>query len=135
MSSFLSSSLIAFLLPISSTLIVFSFLSFAAWSGDRAKERQAFYRNELLKKIADSTSGQAESILEMMREEERNVERRRREGLKLGGLIWSGVGAGLTALMAALAPGTGVWALGLIPLLVGVALLVYAFLLAPRIPA
>ncbi len=122
----------SFLLPVIIVLITFSFTAFATWSGDRTQERKAFYRNELLKKLADSPSEQAQQILEMVRDEERAAERQRREKMKLGGLIWSVVGVGLTVLLAAMMPHTGAWAVGLVPLLIGLALQVYVYMLAPR---
>jgi len=47
-------------------------------------------------------------------------------------VIVTGVGIGLSAMFALLAPG-GVWGIGLIPLLVGLALLLYNYVLAPRV--
>lgn len=122
----------SFLLPVIIVLITFSFTAFAAWSGDRTQERKAFYRSELLKKLAESSNEQTQQILEMMRDEERAAERQRREKMKLGGLIWSVVGVGLTVLLATMMPHTGAWAVGLVPLLIGLALQVYVYILAPR---
>ena len=130
------SNLLALVIPISITFIIFSFTSFASWAGERTKERKAFYRNELLKKLAESPSEQTQQILERLREEERETERRRREGMKLGGLIWSVVGVGLIVLLTAVTPPhTGAWAIGMVPLLIGLALQVYVYRLAPRTPA
>jgi hypothetical protein len=112
-------------------IAVFTFISVQVWAEQRRKEREAFYRSEVLKKLADSTTAQSQQVLEMMREHERNEERKSREGGRLAGVIVTGVGIGLTAMFAMLTPG-GLWTIGLIPLLVGVALLVYNYGLAPR---
>jgi hypothetical protein len=112
-------------------IAVFTFISVQVWAEQRRREREAFYRSEVLKKLADSTTTQTQQVLEMMREHERNEERKNREGGRLAGVIVTGVGIGLTAMFAVLTPG-GVWAIGLIPLFVGVALLVYNYGLAPR---
>ncbi|HEY4597199.1 MAG TPA: DUF6249 domain-containing protein, partial [Thermoanaerobaculia bacterium] len=80
---------------------------------------------------AESTGEQARQVIEMIREQERNEERKRREGGKLAGLIVTGVGLGLSAMFSLLAPG-GAWAIGLIPLFIGLALLLYNYVLAPR---
>jgi hypothetical protein len=110
---------------------IFTFVTVAAWAEQRRREREAFYRSEVLKKLADSTGGQVQQVIELMREQERNEERKRREGGKLAGVIVTGVGLGLSAMFALLAPGR-IWGIGLIPLLVGLALLLYNYVLAPR---
>jgi hypothetical protein len=112
---------------------IFTFVTVAAWAEQRRREREAFYRSEVLKKLADSTGGQVQQVIELMREQEHNEERRRREGGRLAGVIVTGVGLGMSAMLALLAPGK-IWGIGLIPLLVGLALLLYNYGLAPRPP-
>jgi hypothetical protein len=126
---------LALLIPIVALIAVFSFVSVAAWAEQRTKEREVFYRSEVFKKLADSSGEQAQQVLAMMREQERAAEERRREGLRLGGVVVTMVGVGLAVMLAVLSPDNGAWAIGLIPLLVGVALLVYEYVLAPRKPA
>jgi hypothetical protein len=58
---------------------------------------------------------------------------RQREGLKIGGLVNVGVGVGLIFMLHSLIPNHGPYLVGLIPGLIGVALLVYAYLLAEPI--
>jgi hypothetical protein len=118
----------AFLVPIS----VFVMVIFVAWFGTRQKERESFHRTELLKKIAESPGDAAQKVLEMMREEEHAAQIRRHEGMKLGGLIVLAIGIALMPLLAKLAPSEPVWLVGLIPALVGAALLIYAIFLSPR---
>jgi cadmium resistance protein CadD (predicted permease) len=67
-----------------------------------------------------------------MREEERNAERRRHGGLRLGGLISLAVGIGMMVFLRAVEYDKPVYLVGLIPLLIGVALLAYSYLLAPK---
>jgi Flp pilus assembly protein TadB len=98
------------------------------------REREAYYRSETLKKVAEMEGTGASTVLEFLREEERNEDRRRREGVKLGGLLTATVGVGLLVVLHAMVPGP-VYIVGLIPALIGVALLVYAYVLAPRYPA
>jgi hypothetical protein len=50
--------------------------------------------------------------------------------LKIGGLINVGVGIGLLPFLKMLLPGQAVYLCGLIPLMVGVAMLVYVYVLA-----
>src|SRR3982750_1170784 len=112
-------------------ICLFTFISLAVGAEQRRREREAFYRSEVLKKLADSPGGQAQQVIEMMREQDRNDERKRREGGRLAGVIVTGVGIGLSAMFRLLAPG-GTWGIGLIPLFVGLALLLYNYVLAPR---
>lgn len=62
---------------------LFSFIAVAAWSDARSKEREAYYKSETLKKIAESGTG-GTAALEFLREQEKIGERRRLQGLRLG---------------------------------------------------
>jgi Flp pilus assembly protein TadB len=106
---------------------LFSFVAVASWSDARRKEREAYYKNDALKKIAESPAPSAAAALEYMREQNRNAARRRREGIKLGGLITTAVGIALLVFLGKLI-GPPVYLAGLIPLLVGLVLLGYAYL-------
>jgi hypothetical protein len=111
---------------------VFSFISINAFVDQRRRERDAFYRNELFKKLAESPADQAQRVLDIMREKDLATERRQREGMKLGGLVVTAVGLGLMAMLKLMAPHDMAWPVGLIPLLIGVVLLVHTFSKAPR---
>ena len=111
---------------------VFAFTSIATWSDARRREREAFYRSETLKKIADSTGPGGTAALELLREQDRNAQRRRREDQRLGGLATTAAGVGLLIFLRAIVPHEPVYLVGLIPLLVGVALLAHTFLFAPK---
>ena len=125
---------LALFIPIVSVICVFTFVSIASWADARRKEREAYYKSETLKKIAESQGQGATSALELMREEERIAVRKRREGQRMGGLIALAVGIALTPfLWVILDPGDkGVALVGLFPILIGVALLVYSYVLAPK---
>jgi ferric-dicitrate binding protein FerR (iron transport regulator) len=113
-------------------IAVFSWLAVASWSDARRREREAYYKSEVLKKIAETPGAGAVSALELKREEERIAERRRHGGLRLGGLITLAVGIGMMVFLRALEHEQPVYLVGLIPLLIGVALLAYSYLLAPK---
>ena len=111
------------------SIAMFSFVAVTTWSDARRKEREAFYKSETAKKLAEHSP---EASLAYLRLEEENRRRRVREGLKLGGLITFAAGIGVIALFAVLGNERGLWVLGLVPLLVGLALIAYVYLLAPR---
>jgi hypothetical protein len=121
------------------TIAVFSFISIAIWTEARRKEREAYYKAESLRRVAEMQGDGAKYVVEMMREEEHNRQLRasanevkRIEGMKIGGLVLIGVGVGLMAMIGALADKPTAGAVGLIPGLIGVALLAYALFLAPK---
>jgi hypothetical protein len=110
---------------------LFTFLAVTTWSENRAKERSEYYRHETYKKLAEQPSDQGAQVLEVMRTEERIKHRKMLEGIKLGGLVTTFVGIGLGVMLYTLAE-PEVAAVGLVPLGVGLALLLYATILAPR---
>jgi len=119
------------------SIALFSFLAVATWSGERRREREAYYRNETIRKIAESQGAGNANAMELLREEDRIATRRRREGQQLGGLITMAVGIGIMVFLGAITAKEGphpepVYLVGLIPLLIGLALLVYVYVLAPK---
>lgn len=122
-----------FLIPIVGSIALFSFLAVSSWSSARRREREAYYRSETLKKIAESSGEGAKSALELMREQDKITSRRILEGLKIGGLVTTAIGIGVMALLRGIANEDGpVYLVGLIPFLIGVALLIYPFFLASK---
>jgi hypothetical protein len=124
----------AFTLPLALFLAVavggmWAFVAVVSWADIRRKEREAYYRHETMKKVAEMPG---EGGLALLREEARNNARRRRENIKLGGLITLGVGIGLMIFLRAIDSGQPVHLVGLIPLFVGVALLMHCYVLAPK---
>jgi hypothetical protein len=104
---------------------LFSFIAVSAWADARRKEREAYYRSEVLKKIAETQGGSA--VVDLFREEYTREQTKHREGLKLGGLINIAVGVGLMVFLA-FQEGAAVSLVGLIPLLIGVVLAAYGWL-------
>jgi hypothetical protein len=111
---------------------VFAFTSIATWADARRREREAFYRSETLKKIAESSGPGGAAALEILREQERVAQRRRRDDQRLGGLVTVAAGVGLLIFLRAIVPNEPVYLVGLIPLFVGVALLAHTFLFGPK---
>ncbi|HUD67610.1 MAG TPA: hypothetical protein VMQ17_23710 [Candidatus Sulfotelmatobacter sp.] len=116
------------------SVALFSFVAVAVWSGERRREREAYYRSETIKKVADAQGAAGSSAIEFLREEEKIAARRRREGQKLGGLITVAVGVGLMVFINAVdrSDPSPAYLVGLIPLLIGGALLAYTYVLAPK---
>ena len=103
---------------------------FVLYGSEYRKEREAHYKAEALKKMAESTGAGSEIMLQYLRGEDRKAERRRRDGLRLAGLVVSAVGIGVTIFLYALIPDMPIYLAGLIPTLIGVALLAYSYILA-----
>lgn len=101
-----------------------------SWIESRRKEREVFYRADTLRWLAESTAEGARSALELLREEGRQKQLRTREAIKLGGTISIAAGIGLGIFLRALTGTEPVWLCGLIPVLMGAAMLVYAYFLA-----
>lgn len=111
---------------------LFSFVAVASWADARRREREAFYKSEITRKIVETQGTGASSALELIREQEKNAARRRSEGIKLGGLVTTAVGIGLLIFLRVLIKDEPVYLSGLIPLFVGVALLTYVYALGPK---
>jgi len=122
---------IGFALLMAGVVVLFSFLAVARWSDNRRRERDAYYKSETIRKIMEMPSATPATVQEFVREQQAIADRRRREGLKLGGLITSAVGVGIIVFLIG-KPGPQLYTVGAIPLCVGLALLAYAHLLAPR---
>jgi hypothetical protein len=82
--------------------------------------------------VTESSTDGGKASIEYLREVNRMAQFRTIEGLKIGGVIMIAVGIGVVALLWFVA-GHDVAMCGLIPGLIGVAMLVYVYLLAPRV--
>lgn len=105
-----------------SAVALFSFLAVNSWSDARRKERESYYKNDMLKKLADAQGPGANSALEIMREEARLSTIRMRQGLQIGGLVTGAVGLALLIFLRGLVREEPVFLCGLIPLFIGLAL-------------
>jgi hypothetical protein len=111
------------------------FLPAATWLDHRQKEREAFYKAETMRRISEAPGAGSNAALELMRQEERSKAIKTREGLKIGGVINIAVGIGVMIFLhALLGGGPPVYLCGLIPGLIGVAMIVYVYIMAPPVP-
>ena len=111
---------------------LFSFLAIASWSESHRREREAYYKSEAIRKLAESTPDVAASALEFLREQERNDKERVRAQIKIAGLVTCGVGIGMMLFLGALIREAPIYLSGSIPLLIGVALLAWSYIPALR---
>jgi hypothetical protein len=108
------------------------FIPLVTWIDNRRKEREAFYKADTMRRLSESSGEGAKAAIQLMREEERLKAIKTLEGLKIGGVINIGVGAGLMIfLRVMLGGGSGSpYLCGLIPGFIGLAMLSYAMFLA-----
>ena len=126
----------AFIVPAIGTVAVFGWLAVHEWVEARRKEREEFYRSESLRRFSESN--QPDMLTRFLAEEKaarHEMRAQQRESLRLGGLVTMMVGIGLGVIMAGIAPQHSYYLFGLVPFLVGLALLIYVYLLAPKLPA
>jgi len=109
------------------------FIPTVTFLDNRRKEREAYYKAETFRRMAEASGEGAKAAVELLHAEERIKAGKTREGLKIGGLVNLAVGVGLMIFLRALIGDEPVYLVGLIPGLIGVALLVYALFLAPPV--
>jgi hypothetical protein len=83
------------LTAIVSIAATFGFLSVFWWALQRRREREAYYRYEVLRRLIERTDTPSDVINTWMRDAEEMENRRRRDGLLLAALTFLGVGAGI----------------------------------------
>lgn len=118
------------------TVAFWGFLSVASWSESRRKEREAYYRSETLRRFSEGS--QQEMLARYLEEEKAARHEKRvqqRESLRLGGLVTMMTGIGFGIMLAGIEPEAKTYLFGFIPFLVGLAVLVYVYFMAPKISA
>ena len=112
-------------------LFVF-FIPTVTWIESRRKEREAFYKADTFRRLAESSTDSAKAAIELLREQSRQEQIKRREGMKIGGVITLSVGVALVIFLRAMTIGEAgaPYLCGLIPALIGVAMLVYVYFMA-----
>jgi len=116
-------------LSVASVSMFVVFIPLVVWIGSRAKEREAFYKAETIRRVTEASGEGAKAATDLLRQENRMTLIKIREGLKISGVICLGVGIGLIAFLTRLV-GPQVALCGLIPGIIGVAMLVYVYVLA-----
>jgi hypothetical protein len=101
---------------------LFSMVAVASWASARQKERESYYKNDMLKKIAESQGPGVASAVELMREEAKIATIRTKQGLKIGGLVMIAIGIGLLIFLHALITDAPIYLVGVLVFLIGAAL-------------
>jgi len=109
----------------------FGFVSVVVYSENRRKEREAFYRAEVHKRLLEQTAGGADQLRALIQVEEAVRVRQLRDGLLIGGLLAMAAGAAMLMLQRG-GGDWGLWRVGWIPLLAGIAMLIFVGLTASR---
>ncbi|MGE5531594.1 MAG: hypothetical protein ACM3VW_05715 [Bacteroidota bacterium] len=125
-----------YMIPMVGSVAVFGYAAVQVWAESRRKEREAFYRSETLRRYTEGN--QPEMLARFLAEEKaarQEMRVQQRESLRLGGLVTMMAGIGLGAMLAGIASQQRYYLVGLVPFLVGLAILVYVYLLAPKAPA
>jgi len=119
-------------LSIGAVALFVVFIPLTSYIDSQRREREAFYKAETLRRIAESTTEGGKAAVELLRQQDRIARVKSREGLKVGGLINIGVGVALLIFLHALV-GPAISLCGLFPGLIGVGMLVYVYVLAAPI--
>jgi Domain of unknown function (DUF6249) len=119
-------------LSIASVALFAVFIPLVTFIDNRRKEREAFYRSETIRRIAEASPDGSRATIELLHQQNRMSLIKTREGLKIGGIITLGVGVGVVIFLIPMV-GIHVALCGLIPAFVGLAMLVYVYILAEPI--
>jgi len=118
-------------LSIGAVALFVIFIPTVSWIDARRKEREAFYKADTIRRLAESSGEGAKAAVDLLREQDRQTQMKTREGMKIGGIINLAVGVALLIFLRALIGNEPVYLCGLIPGFIGVAMLTYAYFLAP----
>lgn len=110
---------------------MFVLAAIAMWTKQRRRERTAFYDHELVRRLAEGGEITEEGALKMVREQGAEEHRRRREGLRVGGVVSIAAGLGLLVFFSHIDAEN--MPIAVIPIFIGVALLVAALLPRPKV--
>jgi hypothetical protein len=117
-------------LSIGAVALFVVFLPVTTWIDSQRRERESFYKAEMVRRLTEASGEGAKAAVELLREQDRIERAKKHEGMKIGGLVNIGVGLALIVFLHMLIPNEAVFLCGLIPAFIGVALLLYVFLLA-----
>jgi hypothetical protein len=113
---------------------IVSFVAVIVWTRQRRRERESYYHSENIKRVTEAKG--ADAALEYVREVDRLRARQGKRSAQASGLAVTAFSIGLLVyLWATRSPypyAANDYLIGVVPLFVGLALLLYGFVLAPR---
>ncbi len=126
-----------FLFLSASAVSLFSFLAVASWSDARRRERESYYRYEMVKRVAESSGSGIDSALrlmaaqdlELLREKARVDLCRRQSALRVNGLVLGALGLAPLVALPWLSYNRTALVLGLLLALTGIALFAGSYML------
>ncbi len=118
-----------------SAVALFTMITVSSWAEARRKEREAYYRNDMLKKLAEAQGAGADAALQILREEARLEAIRKRQDMRIGGLVTFAAGVGVMIFLRALIHGAPIFLSGPLIMLVGIALFGGSYLVTVEAPA
>ena len=89
-------------LSIGAVALFVVFIPLTSWIDSQRKEREAFYKAETMRRLAESSGEGAKAAIELLQEQDRRTQVKKREGMKIGGLINMAVGVALMIFLRAL---------------------------------
>jgi hypothetical protein len=119
-------------LSIASVALFAVFIPLITFIDNRRKEREAFYRSETIRRVAEASPDSSRATIDLLHAQNRIGLMKTREALKIAGIINVGVGVALIPFLGALV-NWNVGLCGLIPACIGMAMLVYVYILAEPI--
>ena len=112
------------------TVASLAFVSVVVWAENRLKERQAFYRFEFRKRLAEAGKMDAASVASLMKYEHEIRLSQGRHKLLVTAFVFLGIGVGACVGLQFL--GGSIWTLGFIPVSIGLCLLIYGLVFAAK---
>ena len=120
-----------FLFLAAGSVALFAYLSVIHWVNTRAAERQTRERYSVLRKITEQPTESGQLVLQLLQEEDARAQKKEREqqiearrtGM-LAGATMIATGLGLMIMFAFLS--RRAWAIGMVPMLVGIVVLAFA---------
>jgi hypothetical protein len=115
-------------------IAVVSFVAVIFWTRQRRRERESYYHSENIKRVTEAKG--ADAALEYVREVDRIAARQGKRRAQAAGVTVTAFSLGLLPfLWATRSPypyAANDYLIGIVPLFVGLALLLYGYVLAPR---
>jgi hypothetical protein len=102
---------------------LFAFLTVTSWASSRREQREMEMRYELYRRMIEHPGLEAQAVRALLERDEHQRQATAAARRREGGLTVLAVGMGLGAFLYFIAPRSGVYAIALIPILVGLVIL------------